>query len=149
MAHYAKVVNGIVEQVIVVDGPEILDPILHGDPKNWIQTSYNTRGNVHYGADGKPDGGVALRGNYAGNGFIYDAVNDVFYPPPPYPLWVISKDTNWIWQAPIPYPTDGKRYYWDTGMKDWVEKISPPNLIQIITKDRSGPFVIDFSYYAY
>jgi len=93
-----------------------------GDPANWVQTSYNTRGGVHYGADGQPDGGEALRANYAGIGYTYDKTNDVFHAPQPYPSWTISAPT-WIWTAPTPYPTDGKIYTWDEDTKAWVEKI--------------------------
>ena len=69
--------------------------------------------------DGNPDGGVALRGNYAGIGYTYDSANDVFYPPAPYPLWVISAP-NWIWAAPVPMPETGGPYKWDEPSKSWV-----------------------------
>lgn len=121
MSHYAKVENGIVTQVIVAEEDFISTGAL-GDPANWIKTSYNTRGGVHYGADGQPDGGEALRANYAGIGYIYDKTNDVFHAPQPYPSWTISAPT-WIWTAPTPYPTDGKIYTWDEDTKAWVEKI--------------------------
>ena len=78
MAHYAQIVDGRVVAVIVADA----DVIASRDGL-WVQTSYNTRGGIHYGADGNPDGGVALRGTYAGVGYFYDAGNDVFYGPPP------------------------------------------------------------------
>ena len=63
MGHFAKVNNGIVEQVIVAD-EAFFDNFVDTSPGTWIKTSYNTRGGIHYGQDGKPDGGVALRGNY-------------------------------------------------------------------------------------
>ena len=91
----------------------------------WIKTSYNTRGNVHYGADGQPDGGVALRGNYAGFGYIYDAKYDVFYPPRPFPSWELDTDT-WCWVAPEAYPTDGKYYIWNEPRQRWVEQANNP-----------------------
>jgi len=125
MAHFAKIENNTVTQVLVVsdadavNGQGFLANTL-GLGGTWIQTSYNTRGNVHYGSDGNPDGGVALRGNYAGVGYVYDSTNDVFYPPQPYPSWIISAVTNWIWTAPTPYPTDGKMYSWDETTKAWV-----------------------------
>ncbi len=118
MSHYAKVENGIVTQVIVAEEDFISTGAL-GDPANWIQTSYNTRGGVHYGSDGQPDSGVALRANYAGIGYTYDKTNDVFYAPQPYPSWTISSP-SWIWQSPTPYPTDGKSYTWDEVTKSWV-----------------------------
>ena len=66
MGHFAKVVDGKVVQVIVAE-PDFFDTFVDSSPGQWIQTSYNTRGNVHYAPDSnEPDGGVALRGNYAG-----------------------------------------------------------------------------------
>ena len=120
MSHYAKVVSGTVTQVIVAEA-DFFNTFVDTSPGDWIQTSYNTRGNVHYGQDGNPDGGVALRGNYAGIGYTYDQGNDVFYAPQPYPSWTISAATNWLWQAPTPYPTDGKIYTWDEATQSWVE----------------------------
>ena len=107
MSHFAKIESGIVTTVIVVE-QDIVDTY----DGTWVQTSYNTRGNVHYGQDGEPDGGVALRGNYAGIGYIYDADNDVFYIPKPSNSWTLDTDT-WMWKAPITYPDDGKYYTWD------------------------------------
>ena len=117
MSHFAKVVDGIVAQVIVAE-QEFFDTFVDTSPGSWIQTSYNTRGNVHYGPDNQPDGGVALRGNYAGIGYIYDQKNDVFYPPKPFNSWIINTDT-WIWESPIPYPNDDKLYDWDEDNLTW------------------------------
>lgn len=117
MAHFAKVENGIVTQVIVVE-QDVIDSGLFGDPSQWIQTSYNTRGNVHYGQDGKPDNGVALRGNFAGIGYTYNKKLDAFYPPQPYPSWVLSPKTI-NWESPVPYPNDGKKYQWNEDTKSW------------------------------
>lgn len=120
MSHYAKVVNGQVVNVIVAEA-EFFNTFVDTSPGTWIQTSYNTRGNVHYDPNtNEPDGGVALRGNYAGIGYTYDQVNDVFYPPSPYPSWTISAETNWIWTAPTPMPTDGQHYAWDEATKSWT-----------------------------
>lgn len=125
MAHYAKCLNidnstkFYVEQVIVADADFIAT-----QSGKWVQTSYNTRGNVHYGQDGQPDGGVALRGNYAGIGDIYDIVKDVFYKPQPYPSWTLNEST-WTWEAPTPAPQDGKPYYWDEPTLSWVELVAP------------------------
>lgn len=121
MSHYARVVNNLVTQVIVAEADFIATYSQPGEaPGEWIQTSYNTRGGVHYGQDGNPDGGVALRGNYAGIGYVYDQSNDVFYPPSPFPSWVLNT-TSWGWEAPTPYPTDDKRYTWDEATTSWVE----------------------------
>jgi hypothetical protein len=117
MGHFAKVENGIVTQVIVAEQDFIDSGVVgHG----WVQTSYNTRGGVHYGQDGQPDGGVALRANYAGIGFTYDQNNDVFYAPQPYPSWTISAP-NWTWTPPVPYPNDGKLYLWNEETTLWIE----------------------------
>ena len=119
MGHFAKVLDGKVVQVIVAE-PEFFTTFVDTSPGTWIQTSYNTRGGVHYGQDGKPDGGVALRGNYAGIGHTYDATHDVFYAPQPFPSWTLNQST-WTWEAPIPMPTDGKPYTWDEATKTWIE----------------------------
>jgi hypothetical protein len=119
MSHYAKVANSIVTEVIVAEA-EFFTTFVDTSPGAWIQTSYNTRGNLHYGPDGNPDGGVALRGNYAGIGYTYDQTNDVFYAAQPYPSWVLNIST-WTWEAPTPYPTDGKSYRWDEPTTSWVE----------------------------
>lgn len=119
MSHFAKVVDGKVIQVIVAEAG-FFDTFVDSSPGRWIQTSYNTSGNVHYGPDGQPDGGVALRGNYAGIGFTYDRINDVFYPPQPYPSWALNEAT-WTWEAPVPYPDDGGSYMWNEEMENWDE----------------------------
>lgn len=121
MSYFAKVENGLVTDVISIEQSE-LDSGLWGDPSLWIQTSYNTKGGVHYGPDNQPDGGVALRGNYAGIGYNYSVENDVFYAQQPYPSWTISAPT-WMWQPPVPYPTDGGTYYWDEKTLSWVKAI--------------------------
>lgn len=119
MGHFAKVVDSKVVQVIVAE-PSFFDTYVDSSPGQWIQTSYNTRGNLHYGQDGQPDAGAALRGNYAGIGYTYDQANDVFYAPQPYPSWALNEAT-WLWQPPTPYPTDGKQYRWDEATLVWLE----------------------------
>ena len=121
MSHYAKVLDGKVVQVIVAEA-EFFTTFVDSSPGTWIQTSYNTRGNVHYGADGKPDNGVALRGNYAGIGFNYDSINDVFYPPQPYSSWTLNNKT-YLWQPPVPFPDDGKYYEWNESLTNWIELV--------------------------
>jgi hypothetical protein len=121
MGHFAKVVDGKVTQVIVAE-PEFFQTFVDSSPGAWLQTSYNTRGNVHYGADGQPDGGVALRGNYPGIGYSYDAQADVFVPPQPYPSWVLSPLTI-LWEAPVAMPTDGKAYAWNEATQSWDEVV--------------------------
>jgi hypothetical protein len=112
MSHFAKVTNGKVMQVIVAE-KEFFDTFVDSSPGEWIQTSYNTYGNKH--PEGRP-----LRGNYAGIGYTYDAKNDVFYAPQPYPSWVLNEKT-WTWETPTPYPNDDKRYNWDEATTSWIE----------------------------
>lgn len=126
MAHYAKVVDGIVTQVIVAEA-DFFNTFVDSSAGKWIQTSYNTHGGVHYGQDGEPDGGVALRYNYAGIGYHYDSEGDAFYEPSPFPSWVLDK-TTYTWQAPVAEPTDApeNQYYdWDEETLTWVLKDIP------------------------
>jgi len=123
MSHFAKVNNGRVVHVIVAE-PEFFDTFVDTSPGTWIQTSYNTRGGVHYGADGAPDGGVALRGNYAGIGYIYDDQHDVFYPPSPFPSWRLNTAT-WTWDPPIAMPDATKNYIWHENTQEWEEITLP------------------------
>ena len=117
MGHFAKILDGKVTEVIVAE-PEFFNTFVDSSPGTWLQTSYNTRGNVHYGQNGQPDGGVALRGNYAGIGYTYDSVNDVFYAPQPYPSWILSAD--YLWDAPVAMPKTGGPYTWDEATGSWV-----------------------------
>ena len=112
MAHFAKVNNGIVEQVIVAE-PEFFDTFVDSSPGQWIQTSYNTLGGVH------TLGGTPLRKNYAGIGFTYDAARDAFIPPKPYASWTLNEDSC-LWEAPVAYPDDGEIYVWDETTTAWV-----------------------------
>ena len=118
MGHYAKVLNGIVQQVIVAE-PDFFDIFVDSSPGEWIQTSYNTRGNIHYAPNSnEPDDQPPLRGNYAGIGYTYDRINDVFYPPQPYNSWTISNET-WLWEPPVAYPNDNNLYTWDEATSSW------------------------------
>ena len=114
MAHFAKIdENNIVTQVLVIE-QDVIDTGNFGDPASWIQTSYNTRGGVH------TLGGTPLRKNYAGIGYTYDRIRDAFIPPKPYASWELNEDTC-LWEAPVPYPDDGKLYTWDEPTVSWVE----------------------------
>ena len=115
MAHFAKVENGIVTQVIVID-QETLNTGNWGDPSTWIQTSYNTQGGQH--PEGRP-----LRKNYAGIGYTYDSGRDAFIPPKPFASWVLN-ETTCLWDSPVPMPTDNKMYRWDEATTSWVEVTS-------------------------
>ena len=109
MAHFAKVVDGIVEQVIVADTKEWCETNLGGE---WVQTSYNTIGNVH------TLGGEPLHKNYAGVGYTWDGTG--FASPKPYESWSLDL-FSYLWQAPVAMPEDGKRYKWDETTTSWVE----------------------------
>jgi hypothetical protein len=104
-------------------------------PGYWVQTDYNTYGNVHYAPSPPaephtPDGLPPLRANYAGLGYtldnsvLIDGVVGVFYAPQPYPSWVLNTST-YLWEAPVPYPTDGGTYYWDEATQSWVLMPTP------------------------
>jgi len=109
MAHYAKVVDGIVENVIVAD-QEWID----GLDGQWVQTSYNTYGGVHL------LGNTPLRKNYAGIGMSYNADRDAFYASQPYASWTLDEETC-LWEAPTAKPDDDKLYNWDEDTTSWVE----------------------------
>jgi hypothetical protein len=110
MSHYAKVENGIVTQVIVAESDFIATGAL-GDPAAWIQTSYNTHANQH--PEGRP-----LHKNYAGIGYTWDGTG--FAAPQPYSSWTLNQD-SYVWESPVPYPTDDKKYSWDEEAQSWVE----------------------------
>jgi hypothetical protein len=117
MAHYARIENGIVTQVIVIEA-DVLATGLWGDPASFVQTSYNTQGGQH--PEGRP-----LRKNFAGVGFTYDAQRDAFIPPKPFNSWLLDEETC-LWNAPVPMPTDGKMYKWDEATTSWVEIVMEP-----------------------
>ena len=115
MAHFAKVENGVVTSVIVID-QETLNLGHWGDPALWIQTSYNTSGGQH--PEGRP-----LHKNYAGIGYTWDGVG--FAPPKPFASWIKNADT-YLWEAPTPIPVvEGKVFRWDEDTTSWVEAILP------------------------
>jgi hypothetical protein len=118
MSYYAKVLNSKVIQVIKAE-VDFFNYFVDSSPGNWIETSYNTKNGTHYGLNGQPDQGIALRGNFAGIGHVYDIVNDVFYFTQPYPSWILNK-TTWSWESPITFPNDNKEYLWDESTKSWV-----------------------------
>jgi hypothetical protein len=113
MAHFAKVVDGKVSQVIVAE-KEFFDTFVDSSPGEWIQTSYNTHGGVH------ATGGTPMRKNYAGVGFTYDRTKDAFIPPQPFASWTLN-DSTCLWNAPVAMPQDGKQYTWDEATTAWVE----------------------------
>ena len=138
MAHFAKVLDGKVINVIVAE-PEFFDTFVDSIPGDWIQTSYNIRDGVYHDPEtGEPvaDQAAALAGhperqrkNYAGVGMIYDRTRDAFYYPKPFPSWVLNEDTC-KWEAPITKPSDETssvgEWQWDETAGAWVELTNMP-----------------------
>lgn len=134
MSHFAKL-NPETNEVVFVtvgrqedDGKEAELSARTGD--TYKQTSYNTRGGVHYDPEtGEPsaDQTKALRFNYAGIGYTFDpskGTDGAFIPPKPFDSWVLNEGTC-LWEAPITYPEDGLVYSWDESTQDWVEVQEP------------------------
>ena len=118
MAHYAKVVDGTVVNVIVAEA-DFFDSFIDDSPGVWVQTSYNTRGGVHYDPITKePDGATQLRYNYANVRGLYDQDADAFYDPQPYPSWTLNTDT-YLWEAPVPRPNEQDRFSWNEETESW------------------------------
>lgn len=114
MAHYARVENTIVKEVIVAE-QDFIDNMVANAAGEWIQVSYNTRAGVHYDPEtGLPsdDQTKALRKNYPSVDWNYSIDADAFYPPQPYSSWTLN-ETTYLWEAPLTYPTDGLVYEWD------------------------------------
>jgi len=116
MAHFAELdANNVVLRVIVVDNKETADA--NGVEKEsigaafcerlfggtWKQTSYNGK----------------IRKNYAGIGYTYNEIRDAFVAPQPYASWVLNDAAQW--EAPVPMPTDDKRYSWNEATLSWIE----------------------------
>jgi len=128
MAHFAEVIDGVVVRVLVVE-QEFIDTGKLGPKENWVQTSYNTRANVH------KLGGTPLRKNYAKIGMIYDSERDAFYSHQPFPSWTLNESTC-QYEPPIPMPTDDdhqsptshtkKGYKWDEDTTSWIERATRP-----------------------
>jgi hypothetical protein len=114
MPHFAHITNGVVDQVIVAE-QDFIDSGAVGPASEWIQTSYNTHGNVH------ANGGTPLRKNFAGIGYSYDPVADAFIPPSPFASWVLNDDTG-LWDAPVAKPEGD--YAWDEATTSWKEVVA-------------------------
>ena len=123
MAHFARVAGGIVQDVMVAE-QGFIDNYVCDKPGKWIQTSYNTRGGIHYDpSTGEPseDQSKALRKNYAGRGYTYDKRLDAFYAPQPYPSWTLN-ETTCLWEAPVEQPSDpgdGSICRWNETDQQW------------------------------
>jgi hypothetical protein len=132
MGHFAKIVDGKVTQVIVAE-KEFFDTFIDSSPGQWLRTSYNMRGGIHYlpnSNDPNPDQSMALRKNYAGVGYTYDPVRDAFIPPSPFPSAVLD-EFSCLWNAPIPMPKDGKLYAWNEAAQTW-DAIATPTPVEVL-----------------
>ena len=125
MSHFAKLENNIVTFVTKGrqedDGREQELCDRTGDV--YRQTSYNTRGGIHYNADTgevSEDQSKAFRKNYAGIGYTFDEERDAFIPPKPFESWLLDEESC-LWEAPVAYPTDGGMYTWDEASLSWIE----------------------------
>ena len=131
MSHFAKLDQDNIVTFVTVgrqedDGLEAELTARTGDV--YKQTSYNTRGGVHYNPEtGEPseDQPQALRCNYAGIGFTYDEGRDAFIPPKPFESWVLDEGTC-LWQAPTPMPESEHGVMWDEDVTDWFVIPAPP-----------------------
>jgi hypothetical protein len=112
MAHFAEVVNGVVTRVLVAETAEWCEET-HGG--TWVQTSYNTYGNVN-----SREGGEALHKNFAAIGSTFDGVG--FAVPQPFGSWTLNPET-YIWEAPIPKPTDSLFWHWNEKTLAWQEEV--------------------------
>ena len=120
MSHYAKVIDGVVDKVIVAEA-SFFETFVDDSPGKWIKTSYNTRGGVHYQPntnEPSEDQSKALRKNFAGVGFSYNSELDAFIPYKVFESWVLN-ETTCLWEPPIPYPDDGNVYEWDEENIAW------------------------------
>ena len=124
MAHYAFLnMQNIVTEVIVgkdeTDGNTNWE-IHYGNIREQVckRTSYNTKGGQHL------NGGTPFRKNYAGIGYTYDYAKDAFIPPKPFASWTLDANTC-LWNAPVPYPSDGNIYEWNEEDQQW-DLIGPP-----------------------
>jgi hypothetical protein len=126
MANYAKVLNGKVVKGMVAE-EEFFETYVDDSPGEWIQTSYNTRGGIHYQPNSNipsEDQTKALRKNFAGIGYTYDKQKDAFIPPKPFNSWILN-ETTCLWEAPVAIPTadiQTKFYSWNESILNWEIK---------------------------
>jgi hypothetical protein len=126
MAHFARVENNIVQEVIAIDnkdcgggdfpssevvGQDFIRSL--GIQGQWLQVSYSE----------------SFRHRFPSKGFIYDHTSDIFVSYQPYPSWILNDQHEW--EAPKPYPDDGVTYKWDEILEDWVDlDFVPPGIIE-------------------
>ena len=129
MEHWAELdENNVVTRVLVGDnndpaGDEGYQWLLDNLGGTWVKTSYNAVGGKRRNPEtGEMTNDAGFRKNYAGIGYSYDAGRDAFIPPKPFNSWNLNEDTC-LWEAPTPYPADGKMYRWDEDTTAWVEVV--------------------------
>ena len=129
MAHWAELdANNVVTRVLVGDnndpaGDEGYQWLLDNLGGTWVKTSYNAVGGKRRNPEtGEMTEEAGFRKNYAGIGYTFDAGRDAFIPPKPFNSWNLNEDTC-LWEAPTPYPADGKMYRWDEDTTAWVEVV--------------------------
>tara|TARA_R110002126_G_C10425947_1_gene497760 strand:- start:140 stop:487 length:348 start_codon:yes stop_codon:yes gene_type:complete len=114
MTHFAEIDNNGIVIRIIVSEQNFIDTL--SNKNKWVQTSYNTIEGIHV------KGGIPLRKNYAGIGYKYDKVLDMFIPPKPYNSFILNK-TKGIYESSIPMPINDKVYSWDEKTLSWIEYI--------------------------
>lgn len=126
MAHYAFLdSNNIVTEVIVGVNEEIIQTDLDGTQVGGSSEAWELfYGNIRNQVCKRTSYNGNYRKNYAGIGYTYDSERDAFIAPKPFTRWVLNEETC-QWEAPIPYPTDGKNYLWNDNLGVW-EEINPP-----------------------
>lgn len=128
MAHYALIDNNniVVHVITGVDETETqldLDGSLVGGSAEAWEEFYSSRPWFDGLTCKRTSYNHKIRKQYAGIGYTYDSVADVFIIPQPYPSW--NLDSNYDWQPPTPMPTDGLMYYWNEQARDWEAYVSP------------------------
>jgi len=98
MKYFAKIVDNLVTNIVVVDKIPAIDTNL------YVETF----------RDG-------TKFNFAAIGGSYDATRDAFIHKKPFPSWILN-ETTCLWESPIVYPEDGsdlKPYKWNESITNW------------------------------
>ena len=107
MANFAKVLDGVVVEVLSAEAA-FFDTYIDSSPGNWIETFKDANGKA------------SKRYNYAGVGRLYNVQADAFYAPQPFDSWTLNT-TTYLWEPPVPYPSNGTSHRWDEDTRAWVE----------------------------
>jgi hypothetical protein len=127
LAHFAKIENNVVTQVIVVANKDTADA--NGVEKEYIGAAFCEK--LFGGTWKQTSYNGTIRKNYAGIGYTYNADIDAFVPPKPFASWTLNNETA-QWEAPVPMPEDAgtgeppKMYSWDEATTSWKETESTP-----------------------